>query len=91
MRTHLVPYVHKVDRNGTHSQVAEGTRDPSLKWKGKFTGSNPVLTAMSKRCSESLVQDLNNELAECLRREWDIVGTKESDTTPPSSVDFFKW
>jgi hypothetical protein len=27
-----------------HSQVAEGTRDPSLKWKGKFTGSNPVLT-----------------------------------------------
>ena len=45
MRKHLVPYVHKVDRNGTHSQVAEGTRDPSLKWKGKFTGSNPVLTA----------------------------------------------
>ena len=23
MRKHLVPYVHKVDRNGTHSQVAE--------------------------------------------------------------------
>ena len=47
------------------------------------------LTTMSKRYSESLVQDLNNELAECLRREWDIVGIKESDTPPPSSVDFF--
>jgi hypothetical protein len=44
---------------------------------------------MSKRYSESLVQDLNNELAECLRREWDIVGTKESDTPPPSSVGCF--
>ena len=53
------------------------------------TGSNPVLTTMSKRCSESLVQDLNNELAECLRREWDIVGIKESDTPPPSSVGCF--
>ena len=29
----------------TNSQVAEGTRDPSLKWKGKFTGSIPALTA----------------------------------------------
>jgi len=47
---------------------------------GKFqsvrTGSNPVLTTMSKRYSESLVQDLNNGLAECLRREWDILGNK---------------
>ena len=53
------------------------------------TGSNPVRLAMSKRYSESLVQDLNNELAECLRREWDILGIKESDTPPPSSVDRF--
>jgi hypothetical protein len=44
---------------------------------------------MSKRYSESLIQDLNNESAECLRREWDIVGIKESDTPPPSSVDLF--
>ncbi len=47
------------------------------------------LTAMSKRYSESSNQDLKNDSAECLRREWDIVGTKESDTPPPSSVDFF--
>ena len=51
-------------------------------------GSTPVSPAMSKRYSESLIQDLNNESAECLRREWDIVGIKESDTPPPSSVDF---
>ena len=54
-----------------------------------ITGSNPVLIAMSKRYSESLNQDLNNDSAECLRRERDIVGTKESNTPPPSSVDFF--
>ena len=54
-------------------------------------GSNPILTAMSKRYSESSNQDFKNDSAECLRREWDIMGTKESDTTPPSSVDFFKW
>ncbi len=53
------------------------------------TGSNPVLTAMSKRYSGSSNQDLKNDSAECLRREWDIVGIKESDTPPPSSVDFF--
>jgi hypothetical protein len=53
------------------------------------TGSNPVLIAMSERYSESLNQDLNNDSAECLRRERDIVGTKESNTPPPSSVDFF--
>ena len=53
------------------------------------TGSNPVLTTMSKRYSGSSNQDLKNDSAECLRREWDIVGTKESDTPPPSSVDFF--
>ena len=47
------------------------------------------LTAMSKRYSESSNQDLKNDSAECLRREWDIMGTKESDTPPPSSVDFF--
>ena len=44
---------------------------------------------MSKRYSESLVQDLNNEPAECLRREWDIMGTKKSHTPSPSSVDRF--
>jgi hypothetical protein len=46
------------------------------KFQSVHTGSNPVLTTMSKRYSESLVQDLNNGLAECLRREWDILGTK---------------
>ena len=56
---------------------------------GTIAGSSPALTAMSKRYSESLVQDLNNEPAECLRREWDIMGTKEGDTTPPSSVGCF--
>ena len=56
---------------------------------GDYTSSILVLATMSKRYSESLVQDLNNELAECLRREWDIVGTKESDTPPPSSVDLY--
>ena len=45
---------------------------------------------MSKRCSESLNQDLNNDSAECLRREWDIMGIKENDTPPPSSVDCFQ-
>jgi hypothetical protein len=29
---------------------------------------------MSKRYSESLNQDFTNDSAECLRREWDIVG-----------------
>ena len=42
----------------------------------KVMGSIPIRTAMSKRYSESLVQDLNNELAEYLRREWDIVGIR---------------
>ena len=40
----------------------------------KNIGSNPVLTTMSKRYSESLNQDFTNDSAECLRREWDIVG-----------------
>ena len=54
------------------------------------TGSSPVLTTMSKRYSESSNQDFKNDSAECLRREWDIVGIKESDTPPPSSVDCFQ-
>ena len=44
---------------------------------------------MSRRYSESSNQDFKNDSAECLRREWDIVGTKESDTPPPSSVGTF--
>lgn len=44
---------------------------------------------MSKRYSESLNQDLNNDFAECLRREWDIMGSKGIDTVPPSSVGTF--
>ena len=51
------------------------------------TGSNPVLTTMSKRYSESSNQDFKNDSAKCLRREWDIMGTKGTDTIPPSSVD----
>jgi len=58
--------------------------------KSLNTGSNPVLTTMSRRYSESSNQDFKNDSAECLRREWDIVGTKESDTPPPSSVDCFQ-
>ena len=53
------------------------------------TGSSPVLTAMSERYSESSNQDLKNDSAECLRREWDIVGIKESDTPHPRSVDLY--
>jgi hypothetical protein len=45
---------------------------------------------MSKRYSESSNQDYKNDSAECLRREWDIVGIKESDTPPPSSVGCFQ-
>ena len=45
--------------------------------QGYITRSTRVLTTMSKGYSESLVQDLNNELAECLRREWDIVGQRD--------------
>ena len=45
---------------------------------------------MSKRYSESSNQDFKNDSAECLRREWDIMGTKENDTPPPSSVDCFQ-
>ena len=37
-------------------------------------GSNPLPTTMGKRYSESSNQDLKNDSAECLRREWDIVG-----------------
>ncbi len=44
---------------------------------------------MSKGYSESSNQDLKNDSAECLRREWDIIGTKEIDTSPPSSVGTF--
>ena len=46
---------------------------------------------MSKRYSESSNQDLKNDSAESLRCEWDFMGTKEINTTPPSSVDFFNW
>ena len=52
-------------------------------------GSNPCRGSMSKRYSESSNQDLKNDSAESLRREWDFVGIKESDTPPPSSVDCF--
>jgi hypothetical protein len=44
---------------------------------------------MSKRYSESSNQDFKNDSAECLRREWDIVGIKGADTAPPSSVDLW--
>jgi hypothetical protein len=37
-------------------------------------GSTPALSTMSKRYSESSNQDLKNDSAECLRREWDIMG-----------------
>ena len=52
-------------------------------------GSNPVLITMGKRYPQSSNQDLKNDSAECLRREWDIRGTKEIDTSPPSSVGTF--
>jgi hypothetical protein len=29
---------------------------------------------MGKRCPQSSNQDLKNDSAECLRREWDILG-----------------
>ena len=35
-------------------------------------------------------QDVKNDSAECLRREWDIMGIKERDTPPPSSVGCFQ-
>lgn len=57
--------------------------------KETHTGSSPALTTMSRRYSESSNQDFKNDSAECLRREWDIVGTKESDTPPPSSCWMF--
>jgi hypothetical protein len=44
---------------------------------------------MSKRYSESSNQDLKNDSAESLRREWDFMGIKESDTPPPISVGWF--
>ena len=47
------------------------------------------LTAMSKRYSESSNQDLKNDSAECLRREWDIVGTKEDTQLVPVVLDVF--
>ena len=57
-----VPLVLKLTTQRTshpqHGQVAEGTRDPSLKWKGKFTGSNPVLTTKNKRMKKQFVKDL---------------------------------
>ena len=56
---------------------------------GEVPGSIPGGTAMSKRYSESSNQDFKNDSAECLRREWDIMGIKESDTPPPSSVGCF--
>ena len=37
-------------------------------------GSNPAGASMSERCSKSSNQDLKNDSAECLRREWDIMG-----------------
>jgi hypothetical protein len=42
-----------------HSQVAEGTRDPSLKWKGKFTGSSPVLTAKLNNMKHKIIKTDN--------------------------------
>lgn len=55
------------------------------------TGSNPVLITMGKRYPESSNQDFKNDSAECLRREWDIMGIKGTDTIPPSSVGCFHW
>ena len=52
-------------------------------------GSIPIRTAMSKRYSESSNQDLKNDSAECLRREWDIVGIKETAQLLLRSVTFF--
>jgi hypothetical protein len=57
--------------------------------KLNHTGSNPDLTSMSKRYSESSNQDLKNDSAECLRREWDIVGTKEDTQLLPVVLDVF--
>ena len=55
----------------------------------EITGSNPVRIAMSKRYSESSNQDLKNDSAESLRREWNFMGKQEQDTPPPSSVGTF--
>ena len=54
-----------------------------------LAGSNPVLTTMSKRYSESSNQDFKNDSAECLRREWDIVGIKGLTQSLPVVLDVF--
>ena len=53
------------------------------------SGSIPGGTTMSKRYSESSNQDFKNDSAECLRREWDIVGTKEDTQLLPVVLDVF--
>ena len=53
-------------------------------------GSNPSSSAMSKRYSESLNQDLNNGSVRCSLRYRNIMGIKEHNTGPPISVDVFK-
>ncbi len=61
MRKHLVPYVHKVDRNGTHSQVVfwKARHLPGLRLTANGTqndkaeaGSIPVLTTKNTLCIE---------------------------------------
>ena len=52
-------------------------------------GSSPVLTSMSKRYSQSSNQDFKNDSAECLRREWDIFGTKDDENLLHRNLDFF--
>ena len=52
-------------------------------------GSIPGGTAMSKRYSESSNQDYKNGSAECLRREWDIVGIKRQTHSLPVVLDVF--
>ena len=47
------------------------------------------LTAMSKRYSESSNQDLKNDSAECLRREWDIFGIMDDENLLHRNLDFF--
>ena len=68
---HLVPYVLKVDRDGTkwssggmvdaRKNVKQLSNLCQHHSQGLHTGSSPVLTTMGKRYSESLIQDLNNE------------------------------
>ena len=61
--------------------------------KSGFHPGNRVSTTrratMSKRYSESSNQDFKNDSAECLRREWDIVATKENTQLLHVVLDVF--